>query len=195
MKDRKELSEQDIIRLFDRWKGRNYPYSSALQSKRRTAFLAAGAALLSGIGKAALAGKAGAAGKSMFAASHAAGVPMTVGTKIILGVLSAAILALGSYVGVIIYEEQETRREILQGGVTATPAMVIPTPPASDLELSSPPTLQTGAAASAVTGTPMPTGTAAGPDAPDTANPNPTKPGRRVGHTPRPQRTPKPAKP
>jgi hypothetical protein len=110
--------EQDVIRLLNRWKGREYPYPSDLQSKRRSAFLAAGASfLLHGAGKA--------IGKSVSRAGHA-DAPMTIGMKITLGVLSTVILAQIAYLGLTYYKDIVAWINRMQGN--PTPSLVVPSP-------------------------------------------------------------------
>lgn len=204
MSRNRELSEQDIIRLLGRWKERSYPYPAGMKEKRRSAFLAAASALLAG-GLAGGLAKATLAGKSISTSGggHAATAPMTAGMKVTLGILSTVIIAVSSYLGVVIYNERDTLIDFLFGKGTPTPIMVVPTNSASS------PNGSAGTPTSSPTATPTPSVTmsptfppttspgqnfVASPTVAPSATPIPpptsTKPGLHVGQT----RTPKPTK-
>lgn len=189
--NKKAFQEQDIIRLLNRWGKRGFVYPSKLQSKRRSAFLAAGASLLlHGAGK----GGGTSGGESLSATSHGAAVPMAAATKVTLGILSTVILGLSSYVGAIVYENRDAIRDFIRGE--------IPT-----LVQESPTPLPTGTAIftpTLITETPTPsptgtlgiigiTGTVENQDGGATPQSTPTKPGLHIGQTktPKPVKTPK----
>jgi hypothetical protein len=195
----RELREQDIVNLLGRWKDRKYPYPSAMQEKRRAAFLASAAALLIG------GLKAGLAAKSLSASAHGSAAPMTAGMKITLGILSTAIIGVSSYVGVILYNERDTLIDLLRGEPTATLSIAAPTSAsggataASTPSLTATPTPTTSATALSeatptqnnyqpvASSTPLPPATLTKPVATS------TKPGLHVGQTktPKPTKTPK----
>lgn len=194
MKNRKELHDQDVIRLLERWGERTVAYPPSLQSKRRSAFLAAGASFLAlGVSK------AHSLAKSLSAGRHAAEAPMTVGMKITIGFLSTLILAVGTYLGVTIYDELRVE----DGTATPTAAIATSTPLPNDFGQATP--------SGTLTATPSPTGTLStvptqgggstgAPNAtPTSIGPTPTKPGYHYGQTktpkpPRETKTPRPTK-
>jgi hypothetical protein len=176
--------KQDIIRLLERWGTYIYPYPQALQSKRRSEFLAAGAAfLLHGAGKA--------MGKSRSRAGHA-DAPMTSGMKIIIGVLYTAILTSSLYLGLTYYEDIATWIDRLRS--TPTPTLLVPLPAQYSTNI---PTITT-TPTTPPTSTPMPTASdlseppnSINTPVPNTPVPNtPTNPGHHYGQT----KTPKPGK-
>jgi hypothetical protein len=198
MSNKKVFREQDIIRLLEHWRSRNYPYSSVFQSKRRSAFLAAGASFL-------LHGAGGAIRKSVSRAGHA-DAPMTIGMKITLGVLYTVILASSLYLGLTYYKDIVAWIDRMQS--RPTPTLVAPLPGAYLTEpnlgtITIIPTI-TVSPTGTLTPTPIPTtsnqpkqpttyiSTPTSPGQPTrTAMSTPTKPGWHYGKT----KTPKPTKP
>jgi len=192
----KVFSERDVIRLLNHWKERKYPYSTVLQSKRRSAFLAAGASLL-------LHGAGKAIGRPGSSAGHA-DVPMTIGMKITLGILTTAILAISTYLGLTYYEDIVTWIDQMQGG--STPTLVVPSPVPYSTEPNgtisptitvSPTGTATPIPAESTSGgsnQPIVIGTPTSPAQPTPIINTPTKPGNHYGQTrtPKPTKTPKP---
>ena len=203
MSNKKVFREQDIIRLLEHWRSRNYPYSSVFQSKRRSAFLAAGASFL-------LHGAGGAIRKSVSRVGHA-DAPMTIGMKITLGVLYTVILVSSLYLGLTYYKDIVAWIDRMQG--RPTPTLVAPLPgsylPEPDLgTITIIPTI-TVSPTGTLTPTPIPTmsnqpkqpttyiSTPTSPGQPTrTAISTPTKPGWHHGQTktPQPTKPPKPTK-
>jgi hypothetical protein len=183
--DKKVINEQDVIRLLKRWGGRKYPYSADLQSKRRSAFLAVGASMLL-----AGAGKIGISGKSSSMAGHAAEIPMTIATKVTLGVLSTVILGLSSYLGVIVYENRDAIRDFIQGDIP-TLVQESPVPSSTESPFITSTLLSSETPTPTPTGTLLVTGTPEGPNAQGgiatSAEPGPTKPGLHIGQTKTPK--------
>jgi hypothetical protein len=190
--NKKAFQEQDIIRLLNRWGKRGYVYSPDLQSKRRSAFLAAGASLLlHGAGKG---GGSTSGGESLSAASHAAAVPMAAATKVTLGILSTVILGLSSYVGAIVYENRDVIRDFIRGEIS-TLVQESPTPLPTDTAIYTP-ILMTETPTPSPTGTLEIigiTGTVENQNGGATPQSTPTKPGLHLGQTktPKPVKTPK----
>jgi hypothetical protein len=183
---KKIFSEQDVIRLLNHWKERKYPYSSVLQSKRRSAFLAASASLL-------LYGAGKAIGKSVSWAGHA-DVPMTIGMKITLGILTTAILAISTYLGLTYYEDIVTLIDQMQGDSTPTLVVPSPVPYSTEPNLGTISPTITGSPTSTITSTPIPAVSTNGGGNQPIATSTPTKPGNHYGQTktPKPKRTPLP---
>ena len=180
---KKDIREEDVIHLLERLKGQESAYPSALQEQRRAAFLALGVVSLPhGAGLGHIAGEAAAP------TGQAASLPMTLGMKITLGLLSTAIVGLSTYLGMTVYENRDALRDLLHGG-TPTIALISPPPnPSGTPAFATPAFLSTGTP----TGTPTPPGTLVS-STPEEINPvaTPTKPGWHYGQT----RTPKPKKP
>lgn len=176
---KKEIHEQDVIRLLEGLNRQGTSYPPELQQKRREAFLALGvSALLPGAAPDQLAGQAAAP------STHAAHLPMTMGIKLTLGFLSAIIVGLSTYLGITLYENRDALRDLLRAG-TPTMALISPSPYNLHGGLSTPTYAITGTP----TATPSPTGTiiaTVGND--DSRQGTPTKPGWHYGQT----KTPKP---
>jgi len=171
MKSRKEYQEQDVVRVLGRWGDRKPSYSVAQQEKRRSAFLSTGLALLGGTGKVIAAGK------------HAADASMTMGTKIALGILSTAILAVGSYVGVILYTN-------LISPIDRTPTLTATLPASNEPMPGQVTAFPNGTPTVSATATFVPTVTSISETA--SAESDPTNSGLHLGQTPHPRPTKKP---
>lgn len=175
---KKDMQDQEVIRLLKRWKEGELSYPAGLQEKRRDAFLAFGASLLT------IEAGLDLADKSIAQAGHAANLPMTLGMKLTLGFLSAVVVGISTYLGITVYENRDTLRDFLQGGMPTYTLTSLPIHPSGTSFLAPiAPTL----------GTPTPTATlpvTATPIIDESTNPQttPTKPGLHLGQT----KTPKP---
>lgn len=194
----RKFNDKEIVDLLGRWNRQDPEYPSASREKRRAAFLASAASLLvGGLAKASL------TGKSASALGHAS-APMTTGMKIAIGILSTSILAVGSYVGVLIYNERETLIDLFRGGNASTQTAVIPTnslfnPTGTPVPSFTPTGTVTLPSSLSATPMPAPEGTPT-PQILPTSTPIPPKPTDNGNHygqtkTPKPKPTSKPPKP